>query len=129
LPKFITFGILFMFSLAITGAQTKQRLELTNEETLFCDSSSGRFLLKALHGDQSFQGFGIVNQNEIFLAYSSGEAEASSILSVYEIADKSEKVIIEIGGTGESNYSLNEDTGMIAFNWYNGIYIFSFTAL
>jgi hypothetical protein len=104
------------------------QIEIINN-SLFYNGSSGRIMVKRLKGVQRFQGFALVDKNRIFMAYSTNEAEAGTILSIYDLARKSEKQIIEIGGTGESNFAYNSKNGMVVFNWDKGIYVFELSKI
>jgi hypothetical protein len=68
----------------------------------------------------------IVTNGNVFLAYSSPGGEAASILSIYDVKLKRERVIVELGGTGESQFSYNSQIGLVAFDWHDGIYVFPF---
>jgi hypothetical protein len=92
---------------------------------LFVKYRQDIFILKDLNECHDIQGYAVLDSENIFIAYDPEKsAEASTIISVYNIKDKKELLIREIGGTGESYYSYNSENGCVAFKWYDGIYVF-----
>lgn len=102
-----------------------QSLQVINENTLFYVNDSKLYFVLELEGGSFFQGVGIIDSTRFFLAYDPGTiAEAGTRLAIYNWQTQEMSLIQEIGGTGESHFSYNQKTGMVAFNSYEGIYVF-----
>ena len=85
-------------------------------------------MVKKLQPAQVFEGTSITRDGSIFLAYSGSGDEATAVLSVYNVALRRERIFVELGATGESQFSYDGNTGLIVFDWENGIYVFSLDA-
>jgi hypothetical protein len=81
-------------------------------------------VLKELTESTEFQGYGLVGDDLLFVAYSSDtEGGASTHLSLFNLADAKEHHLCELGATGESSFAVNRSAGVVAFNWDGGIYV------
>jgi hypothetical protein len=99
--------------------------ELALETTLYYEHEGERLLVKRLQSGQDFQGMAITKEGNIFIAYSTPDGDASTILAIYDVTKRREQAMVDVGATGESEFSYNKEHGLVVFNWYNGIYLFS----
>jgi hypothetical protein len=102
------------------------RLEV--QTALFYRSDGHRSLIKRLDPGQAFQGRAITRDGRVFLAYDGPGSEASTVLSIYDVNANRESVIVEIGGTGDAEFSYDVKTNRVVFNWVDGLYLFSLDA-
>ena len=110
---------------ATPGVGASGRLVCVDDQALFLVTGATRQLVKKLEPGTRFQGFGLVDTNEAFLAYSTPGAEAGAVLAVWDAQTGTEYPIYELGGTGASEFRLNCRTKWVVFRWYDGIYVFS----
>jgi hypothetical protein len=96
---------------------------------LYYRNGKTRTLLKRLKAADAFQGMSILQDGDVFLAYSTSEAGAGTILSIFDMKARHERVLTIIGGTGDSSFSVNTETGNVVFNWHGGLYVFSLPAI
>jgi hypothetical protein len=99
--------------------------ELALETTLYYEHEGERLLVKRLQSGQDFQGMAITKEGNIFIAYSTLDGDASTILAIYDVTNRREQVMVDVGATGESQFSYNKEHGLVVFNWHDGIYVFS----
>jgi hypothetical protein len=86
-------------------------------------------LVKHLQPTQEFQGFAITRDGNIFLAYSGTTSEATTIISIYDVSLKTERVIVDIGATGATEFAYDVATDLVAFNWEEAVYVFALDAV
>lgn len=112
-------SILFLFSL------TNSQSLMVYGNGLYYRTQFSQVEIKRIDISSIFQGYTIVDSNEIFLAYQHElSAEASTDICIYEINDNKEKFLCEIGGTGESIFDYNKSNNKVVFNWIKGLYTF-----
>lgn len=117
--------VLLMVSAALSYSPAADMPRLELQSTLFYRSGGHRTLVKRLDPGQSFQGRALTRDGNVFLAYDGAGSEASSVLSVYDVKANKESVIVEIGGTGDSQFSYDAKTNQVVFNWVDGLYLFA----
>ncbi|GEM_PF-5003183 len=106
------------------GLPAKPSLEVVGDSLVYRDEGQMR-VIKRLP-DRTFQGFAIVDHDRVFLAYSGdGEGGASTILAVSDLKSGHELFIWELGATGDTTFVYSKDNGLVAFNWCDGLYVFS----
>lgn len=115
--------------LAGPGALAAQGVgSLETECSLYYRSGSRRVMIKRLLPSQSFQGTSMTRDGNVFLAYSGSGDEATTVLSVYDVGAQRERIFIELGATGETQFAYDSKTGLVAFDWENAIYVFPLDA-
>ena len=102
-----------------------QRVEVRNERDVYIRDGRGARLVKRLGPAQAVQGAALVSPSTVFVAYSSDGAEAATVFALCEIGTSHERLIGELGATGQSRFSYNPSNDLVAFNWYDGLYVFS----
>ncbi len=103
---------------------TLQSLHVMNNNMLFYTTRGKLHYIMELESGSFFQGVGIIDSTRFFLAYDPGtSAEAGTKLVIYNWRTNTTSLIQEIGGTGESHFSYNQQTRMLAFNLHEGIYV------
>lgn len=101
-----------------------ERQLLVEGHSLIAKTGDERIVIKRLAKDQEFQGYGFLEDDVVFMAYSTdAEGGASTILAVYEGAQKRERFLCELGATGESSFAVSASGSDIAFNWRDAIYV------
>lgn len=119
----------FLLLVACAGASPPGEVVLSKGESLYYLVGSRQVLVRKLEHSSELQGYGLVDKTSVFLAYSTPGSEASTILSVWDSATRREFIVYELGGTGESQFSLDSETKWVVFDWNDGIYVFSVDGL
>jgi hypothetical protein len=109
-----------------SASQTKGNLE--TETSLYYRTGDHRILVRKLQPSQAFQGMAVTRDGNLFLAYSGTGDEATTTLSVYDVPTQRERIFVELGATGESQFAYDASTGLVVFDWENAIYIFPLDA-
>jgi hypothetical protein len=112
-----------------TAIAADVRGTLETESSLFFRNNGNRLLVKHLQPTQEFQGFAITRDGNVFLAYSGTTSEATTKISIYDVTLKTERVMIELGATGATEFSYDVATDLVAFNWVEGVYVFALDAV
>jgi hypothetical protein len=107
--------------------------DLETESSLFYRNNGRRFLVKHLQPTQEFQGFAVTRDGNIFLTYSGTTSEPTTIISIYDVKLRTERVMIEIGSTGGTGFAYDVATDLVAFSWEKGgeegVYVFALDAI
>ena len=132
-PKLLCGALIFQLMGGLAAGQagppgSEPRLVIEQERTLYYVAAGHRLLVKRLGPKQDFQGVAIVDEATVFLGYSGVRGEASTLLSVFDVRARREHLIVELGDTGESEFSYNRDNDFVVFDWYDGVYLFSLRA-
>ncbi len=118
-------SIFVLLILIFTHCVNGQSLKIVYGDRLFYQTGNNIYEIKKLKDCSSFRGYDIIDSLHIFLAYDpETSAEASTKISVYNIETQKEKVIDELGGTGESFFVYNKKNDMVLLNLSDGLYIF-----
>jgi hypothetical protein len=118
--------VIVLFTLFFTNGNTYgQQLKVVYGDRLYYQRGGNLFEIKRVKDGSSFRGYDIVDSLHIFVAYDpETSAEASTIISVYDVGKQREEIMGELGGTGESYFVYNKEADLVAFNWSEGIYVF-----
>ena len=122
--------VLMPVMLVLLGAEGfDQEKRLETQTTLSLRDGRRRVLIKRLRPAQEFQGLAFTRDGDIFMAYIDSASEASTFLSLFDMKRRVERELIEIGGTGNSEFAYDAASGVIAFSWPGGIYAVSLDKL
>jgi hypothetical protein len=81
-------------------------------------------LVAALKNADDWRFFAFVGNEALFLACDNPEGgEASTFLYLYDLKLGEKHLLCEEGGTGEAAFAVNHDGSLVAFAWFDGIYI------
>jgi hypothetical protein len=126
IKRAITFLVALGCVVVTTGVASQQpRLYRDGNQLLWRSPGRKPKLVKALAPGQRFQGFSVVDSGRLFLAYSDAGGEATTWVSIFSLSGWREERIVQIGATGESEFDYEASTGIMVFNWYDGLYVFS----
>jgi hypothetical protein len=106
------------------GQAAQGTATLETESSLFYRVGARRILVKRLQPTQAFQGTAITRDGKVFLAYSGSGDEATTVLSVYDVTLQRERIFVELGATGETQFAYDSSSDLVAFDWEEGIYVF-----
>lgn len=68
--------------------------------------------------------FAFVGSEAVFLACDNPEGgEASTFFYLYDLRSGEKHLLCEEGATGETAFASNDDGSLVAFDWFDGIYI------
>lgn len=95
------------------------------QSSLYYRSGGRRLLVRQLQPSEIFQGTAVTRDGNIFLAYTGPPGEATTTLSVYDVNLRKERIIVGLGGTGETEFAYDRSTDLVVFDWNEGIYVFS----
>ena len=82
--------------------------------------------IKRLREGGCFNGYEIINNEYVFLAYDQGgEAEPSTIISVYNLKTNREDYVGMIPVSGDAYFDYNRENNLVLFNDSDGLNIFN----
>lgn len=78
---------------------------------------------EVFRAESFFYGYGLLDENRLFVAYQEKSAEAVAIVKQINLTTKAVTDILEVGGAGESHFDSNSKSSRIVFNDFEGIKI------
>lgn len=121
---------IFVIALIVLGSffhynAHSQSLKIIGGDRLCYQNGANFYEIKKVKDGSSFHGYDMVDSSRVFIAYDPETgAEVSTKIAVYDVKKQSEKILGELGATGESFFVYSKETDFVAFNWYDGIYVF-----
>jgi hypothetical protein len=117
-------------SLTLTCCCTYALGGLEVQTSVYYRIANSRSLVKRLPPSCALQGQAITRDGNVVLAYEGGDSEPTTLLSLYDVKRKRERVLVEIFTTPDLSFSYDKATDLVVFNWAgeHGIYVFSLDA-
>jgi len=116
----------FLILLFTVGLNYAQSLKILYCNRLYYQDDSVFKEIKRLGEKACFSGYEIINSEYVFLAYDKeGEAEASTIISVYNLKTNSEDYVGIIPVSGDAYFDYNQENNLVLFNNSKGLNVFN----
>jgi hypothetical protein len=109
-------------------AHAQGNLEI--QSSLYYRIGGRRILVKRLPSSYAFQGKAVTRDGNILLAYEGEGGEPTTVLSIYDLRLKKERVLVELVTTPGATFSYDKQTDLVVFNWsgQDGLFAFSLDA-
>jgi hypothetical protein len=106
------------------GSGDSGDLALSGASLIWTRPDGSRQTLVTLKSPCEWRFFGFAGSEALFLACDNPEGgEASTFFYLYDLKSGEKHLLCEEGGTGEAAFAVNHDGSLVAFAWFDGIYI------
>jgi len=106
------------------GSDSAGELALSGASLEIARPDGSRQLVAELENADDWRFFAFVGSEAVFLAYDNPEGgEASTFFYLYDLKSGEKQLLCEEGGTGEAAFASNHDGSLVAFAWFDGIYV------
>lgn len=93
--------------------------------TLFVQAGDSMLPVISFANCSELRGYSIVDRSHLFIARENrNSTEASTVIEVYDMDERTFRLIGEIGGTGESVFEYNVDNDMVVYSIDGEVYLF-----